>query len=210
MPIEAVVFDMDGVLIDAKEWHYTSLNKALEHFGVSITRADHLSTYDGLPTRKKLDMLSKEQGLPRGLHGFLNDLKQQYTIEQIHLNCRPLFVHEYALSNLKALGYKIGLASNSVRATVELMMKKSNLSGYLDVMLSNEDVTKPKPDPEMYIRAAAMLGVPPDRCLVVEDNPNGIKAGEGAGCPILMVHSVHDVQLDRILGAIRLAETRNR
>lgn len=210
MKIEAVVFDMDGVLIDAKEWHYESLNKALALFGFSISRADHLSTFDGLPTRKKLEMLSQERGLPRGLHGFLNDLKQQYTIDQVHQNCKPLFVHEYALSNLKAMGYKLGLASNSVRGSVELMMRKSNLLSYFDVLLSNEDVSRPKPHPEMYQRAAQMLGVSPARCLVVEDNPNGIKAAEDAGCPILMVHSVFDVQLDRVVTAIAKAEARCR
>lgn len=210
MKIEAVVFDMDGVLIDAKEWHYESLNKALALFGFTISRADHLSTFDGLPTRKKLEMLSQERGLPRGLHSFLNDIKQQYTIDQVHLNCRPLFVHEYALSNLKASGYKLGLASNSVRGSVELMMKKSNLFSYFDVVLSNEDVTKAKPHPEMYLRAAQMLGLDPASCLVVEDNPNGVKAAEAAGCPILMVNSVNDVQLDRIVGAIAKAEARTR
>ena len=67
---------------------------------------EHLSTFDGLPTRKKLEMLSQEKGLPKGLHGFLNELKQQYTTEQVHLNCKPIFTHEYTLSNLKAQGYK--------------------------------------------------------------------------------------------------------
>ena len=208
MPIEAVVFDMDGVLIDAKEWHYHALNRALEHFGFTISRAEHLSTFDGLPTSKKLEMLSQEKGLPRGLHRFLNELKQIYTVEQVHLNCRPIFVHEYTLSNLKAQGYKLGLASNSIRSTVQLMMDKSNLSNYLDVMLSNQDVSKPKPHPDIYLRAAEMLNVPPANCLVVEDNPNGIKAAEDAGCPLLVVHSVFDVQLDRVVSAIRREEER--
>jgi len=204
--IEAVVFDMDGVLIDAKEWHYEALNRALEYFGYTISRADHLTTFDGLPTRKKLEMLSEERGLPRGLHGFLSDLKQQYTIDQVHLKCKPMFVHEYALSNLKARGYKLGLGSNSIRSTVEMMMEKSNLSRYLDVMISNEDVAKAKPYPDIYLNAAEALGVPPERCLVVEDNPNGIKAAEAAGCPLLVVNNVLDVQLDRIVQAIRHAE----
>jgi len=208
MKIEAIAFDMDGVLIDAKEWHYHALNKALEHFGYKISRADHLSAYDGLPTRRKLEMLTQERGLPRGLHNFLNDLKQQYTVEQVHLNCKPIFVHEYTLSNLKARGYKLALASNSVRYSVELMMQKSSLAPYLDVMLSNEDVSKPKPDPDMYLTAARQLGVAPERCLVVEDNPNGIKAAEAAGCPLLVVQSVFDVQLDRVLDAIRRVEER--
>lgn len=208
MKIEAVVFDMDGVLIDAKDWHYHALNQALGYFGYAISRADHLSSYDGLPTRRKLEMLTLERGLPRGLHGFLNDLKQQYTVDQVFLNCKPIFVHEYALSNLKAMGYKLGLGSNSIRSSVELMMQKSNLDAYLDVMLSNEDVERAKPHPDIYLKAADMLGVDPAACLVVEDNPNGVKAAEAAGCPLLVVQSVHDVQLDRILGAIRAVEAK--
>ena len=208
MAIEAVVFDMDGVLIDAKEWHYHALNRALEHFGYAISRAEHLSTFDGLPTTRKLEMLSQEKGLPRGLHRFLNELKQQYTIEQVHVNCKPLFVHEYTLSNLKGRGYKLGLASNSIKSTVKLMMEKSNLEPYLDVMLSNEDVDLPKPHPEIYLKAAEMLKVRPADCLVVEDNLNGIKSAEAAGCPLYVVQSVFDVQLDQLMLAIRRAEER--
>mgnify|MGYP005851593271 CR=1 FL=1 len=206
MTIKAVVFDMDGVLIDAKDWHYEALNQALEYFGYTISRADHLSTFDGLPTRRKLEMLSQERGLPRGLHGFLSDLKQQYTVDLVHLRCKPMFVHEYALSNLKARGYKLGLGSNSIRSTCELMMEKSRLAGYLDVVVSNEDVKKAKPHPDIYLKAAEDLGVTPAECLVVEDNDNGIKSAEAAGCHLLVVNSVHDVQLDRILQAIRHAE----
>jgi beta-phosphoglucomutase len=142
------------------------------------------------------------------LHSFLNELKQQYTVEQIHLHCKPVFVHEYALSNLKARNYKLGLASNSIRSTVELMMEKASLSQYLDIMLSNEDVSRPKPHPDMYLKSAELLGVPPSRCLVVEDNANGVKAAEAAGCPLLVVKSVLDVQLDRVMLAIRRAEER--
>jgi beta-phosphoglucomutase len=206
VPIEAVVFDMDGVLIDAKDWHYEALNRALGLFGYTISRAEHLTTFDGLPTRRKLDMLTEERGLPRGLHGFLNDLKQQYTVDLVHLRCKPMFVHEYALSNLKALGYRLGLGSNSIRSSVELMMQKSNLIGYLDVLVSNEDVKKAKPHPDIYLKAAEELGVAPANCLVVEDNENGIKAAQAAGCPLLVVNSVHDVQFDRIMRAIRHTE----
>lgn len=204
--IRAVVFDMDGVLIDAKEWHYEALNRALGLFGYTISRMDHLTTFDGLPTRKKLEMLSLDRGLPRGLHTFLNDLKQVYTTELIHLRCKPTFAHEYALSKLKGMGYKLAVASNSVRATVELMMEKSSLRPYLDLQLSNQDVTRAKPDPEMYLTAAAKLGVQPAECLVVEDHPHGIQAAEAAGCPVLVVGGVEDVHLAGVLAAVRRAE----
>ena len=71
---------MDGVLIDAKDWHYEALNQALELFGMTISRDEHLSTFDGLPTREKLKILTKSRGLPESLHQFLNSLKQKCTV----------------------------------------------------------------------------------------------------------------------------------
>jgi HAD superfamily hydrolase (TIGR01509 family) len=204
--IKAVVFDMDGVLINAREWHYEALNRALGLFGYSISRADHLTTFDGLPTSKKLELLTRERGLPADLHAFINEVKQLFTVEQIHMHCRPLFTHEYTLSKLKAAGYKVGLASNSIRSTIELMMQKANLAIYLDVVLSNQDVTHSKPHPEMYLKAAELLNVPPAQCLVVEDNEHGIKSATAAGCHVLVVSDVNEVQLDRVLDAIRRAE----
>src|SRR3954465_5329544 len=95
--IKAIIFDMDGVLIDAKDWHYEALNKALGLFGMEISRYDHLVTYDGLPTRRKLEMLTLERGLPIELHAFINDMKQRYTMDLVHQNCKPTFSHEFAL-----------------------------------------------------------------------------------------------------------------
>ncbi len=204
--IKAVIFDMDGVLIDAKEWHYEALNRALSLFGYSISRYDHLVTYDGLPTRRKLEMLTLERGLPASLHGFLNDLKQLYTMEMVHARCKPTFQHEYALSNLKAAGYKLAVASNSVRNSVEVMMLKSNLSDYLDVIMSNQDVRKGKPDPEIYVNTMCRLDVKPQECLVVEDNENGIRAARGAGAHVMVVDSVNDVTLENVRAHIRQAE----
>ncbi|NFO55423.1 HAD family phosphatase [Clostridium botulinum] len=205
--IKAVIFDMDGVLIDAKEWHYEALNKALRLFGYEISRYDHLVTYDGLPTSKKLEMLSMERGMPQKLHRFINDLKQQYTVDKIFTDCHPLFVHEYALSNLRAEGYKLAVASNSIRNTVDLMMQKSSLLQYLDFFLSNQDVKKGKPDPEIYQVAIAKLGVDPRECLVVEDNKNGIQAARLAGAHVMEVSTVYEVNLDNIRHHIELANS---
>lgn len=209
MSIKAVVFDMDGVLIDAKDWHYEALNKALGYFGLSISRYDHLVTFDGLPTRKKLEMLSLETGLPEALHPFINDLKQQFTTDLVHSRCKPIFQHEYALSRLKAEGYHLAVASNSIRSTVELMMQKSRLDVYLDLMLSNEDVSKAKPDPEIYEAAIGHFQISPEECLVVEDNEKGIAAARAAGAHVLVVDSVFDVTHDNIKGFVqRVTENR--
>jgi beta-phosphoglucomutase-like phosphatase (HAD superfamily) len=91
--IKAVIFDMDGVLIDAKDWHFEALNMALHTFGFEISRHDHLITYDGLSTKHKLEMLGTIYRLPKSLHPFINDLKQRYTMDIVHKLCRPTFIH---------------------------------------------------------------------------------------------------------------------
>lgn len=196
--IKAVVFDMDGVLIEAKDWHYHALNRALELFGYTIQRHEHLTTFDGLPTKKKLEILSVQSGLPIELHAFINEMKQHYTMEIVYTQCKPRFNHEYALAGLKARGMRLAVASNSIRQTVQVMMDKSHLASYLDIQLSNEDVQRAKPYPDIYQRAMEQLGVAPHECLVVEDNENGIKAATDAGAHVLVVQSVDEVTLDNI------------
>ena len=120
--IKAIIFDMDGVLIDAREWHYESLNSALMLFGAEISRYDHLITFDGLPTYRKLEMLSLEGGFPKGLHQFVNSLKQQKTLEIAYSRCKPVFQHQYLLSRLKTEGFKIAVCSNSVKKSIQIMM----------------------------------------------------------------------------------------
>lgn len=196
--IKAIIFDMDGVLIEAKDWHYESLNSALALFGYEITRQEHLTQYDGLPTRVKLNQLTRDKGLPAVLHAFINEMKQQYTVGMIYNHCRPRFNHEYALSRLKNEGIRLVVASNSIRLTIELMMEKSHLSKYLEFTLSNQDVVNAKPHPEIYDKAIKSLGLSPRECLVVEDNENGVKAAIASGAHLLTVSSVEDVTYDNI------------
>jgi beta-phosphoglucomutase len=202
--IQAVIFDMDGVLVDARDWHFEALNRALLLFGYEISTADHETTYDGLPTRVKLDRLVEKRGLPRKLTPFIAEMKQVYTMEIVLQRCRPNFNHEYALARLKGDGYRIAVASNSIRESVRAIMEKTCLAEYLEFMLSNEDVRAAKPDPEIYLKAAAQLGLQPAECLVVEDNHNGVRAARDAGAALLEVRGVEDVTYDRI--AARIAE----
>jgi beta-phosphoglucomutase len=204
--IDAILFDMDGVLIDAREWHYEALNLALAPFGLGIDRDAHLATYDGLPTRIKLDMLTKSRGLPRNLHAFVNRMKQKHTVDMVGQRCHPMFQHQYALAQLKNAGYKLAVCSNSIRQTLELMMQRSGLDRFLDLMLSNEDVTKPKPDPEIYFSAMSRLGLVPAQCLIVEDNEHGIRAARATGAHVLAVGCPDDVTYDRVATAIARLE----
>lgn len=204
--IKSVIFDMDGVLIEAKDWHYQALNKALTLFGMEISHYDHIVTYDGLPTRKKLEMLSKERGLPPTLHKFLNELKQKYTMEIIATCCHPTFTQQYALKRLQNEGFRLAVCSNSIRATIELMMQRAGLISYLDFFLSAEDVTKGKPDPEIYIKAIKKMDLTPFECLIIEDNPNGIAAARASNAFVMEVSSVADVNFDKIKEAIKRFE----
>jgi HAD superfamily hydrolase (TIGR01509 family) len=204
--IKAILFDMDGVLIDAKDWHYEALNRALEHFGYTISRESHLSTFDGLPTREKLRMLTSSRGLPEGLHDFFNTLKQAYTLEISYQRCKPIFNHQYALTRLKKDGYNLAVCSNSVRQSIEAMMRLSGLSAHLDLIVSNQDVEKGKPDPEMYLKAMKSLNVESHECLILEDNEHGIQAAVASGGHLLRIGVPDDVTYQAITTRISEVE----
>lgn len=204
--IKAIIFDVDGVLIDAKEWHYEALNRALATYGYEIGRQDHLTKFDGLPTSKKLEILSRESGLPENLHNLINEKKQQYTMELVNEFCQPNAIHQFALSTLKAEGYRMAAASNAICSTVQIMLGKSNLLQYLEFFLSNQDVKHPKPDPEIYLAAMKRLKRTPGECLVIEDNQNGIRAAEAAGAHVMRVETVADVNYENIKRHIKSFE----
>lgn len=191
--IKAVIFDLDGVLVDASAWHYRAFSRALREHGVELTPEEHARRYEGLPTREKLKLLSAEKGLPAGLHGAINGLKQRYTAQLIAEHCRPRREHVEMLSALKAERYRLAVASNSIRKTIELVLSSNGLLGYLDFYLSNEDVIKSKPDPEVYLAAFARLGLRPAECLVLEDHPAGLKAAYASGAHVAEVKDISAV-----------------
>jgi HAD superfamily hydrolase (TIGR01509 family) len=174
--IKAILFDLDGVLVDAVDWHYIALNRALSLFGYEIKPNEHHSIYNGLPTAVKLDLLTQRNEFPKSLHSFVNQMKQIYTHQVIATSCTPDVKLTSLLRHLKDQGYLLAVASNSIRSTVEMMLKKKAIFDLFDVVLSNEDVVKPKPDPEIYQKCLKMLGVTRDECMIVEDSLPGIQA----------------------------------
>jgi HAD superfamily hydrolase (TIGR01509 family) len=192
--IKLIVFDLDGVLVDAKELHYQALNGALYDFGEQyvIHREEHLSKYDGLNTTKKLKMLTEEKGLPEHVHDAVWKLKQQKTIEiidQFYADNRLRGV----LSNLKKEGYQICVASNSIRDTVKMMLVRKGLIDYIDFYYSNQDVQRPKPSSEIYLRCMIKAGVSPKETLIVEDSHIGRKAALESGAYLFPVKDSNDV-----------------
>lgn len=204
--IKAILFDMDGVLIEAKDWHYEALNEALKLFGSEISLYDHLVTFDGLPTKDKLNMLTSVGKLPKELHPIINKMKQKHTMRMILNKCKPLFSHQYALSKLHSEGYKMAVCSNSIRKSVEVMIQQAGLDKYFEFYVSNEDVSKGKPNPEMYIKAMDKMNLKPEECLILEDNENGIKAAIASGGHLLKIGEITDVTYLNITNRIQEIE----
>lgn len=203
--IKAILFDLDGVLVDATEWHYSALNNALQLFGFSISRYQHLADYNGLPTRKKLEMLTLERGLPPYLHGMINRLKQVYTRDEILRHCSPVFEIEYMLSRLAREGYRMSVCSNSIRDSIDRMLDRSGIAHHFEFVLSNEDVTTAKPNPEIYLKAMDAMKLVPDEVIIVEDAPHGIEAARASGAHVCEVTGFRDVDYFRVTQAIHRA-----
>ena len=206
MKIKAVLFDLDGVLVDATEWHYNALNRALGLFGFTISRHEHLTTYNGLPTRKKLELLSVDKNFPHRLHSLTSKIKQKYTREEILVNCTPVFEKEFMINKLKREGYKLACCSNSIRESVELMLRGSGIFDLFDFVISNEDVQNPKPDPEMYLATFRQFNLDPKECVIVEDAGHGVEAAKRSGGNLCQVTGFSEVDYARVIKHINYLE----
>lgn len=208
--IKAVIFDMDGVLIDAKDWHYEALNRALDHFGYTpISRNDHLLTFDGLSTKKKLTMHFQTKDLTLEEHEQIDQKKQELTFDIVEQKCVPYQPHLEMLEKLKSQGYMLAVCSNSIRKTVEMMLSKANIIQYFDFYLSNQDVANSKPDPEMYNTAISRMNLTPSEALICEDNVRGIESALKSNAFVLEVGTIADVNYKNISDAIAKIESGN-
>lgn len=207
--IKAVLFDMDGVLIDADKWHFNALNVALQHSDVEpISWQEHLTVYKGIPTRRKLRILTERKGLEPELWTRISDAKQETTQHIVSTFCRP-DLEKVEMMRLLARRFTVGVCSNSIRRTVDLMMERSGLAPYLDLSLSNEDVERSKPDPEIYRRAFELLGVRPEECVIVEDSDVGKAAALASGAFLCSVDDPSDVNYYRVMRTVREASRLN-
>ena len=207
--VKLVVFDLDGVLVDARELHYQAMNLALKSLGEEeISREEHLSTYDGLPTRKKLQLLTEKKGLPVEKHSELWKLKQERTLSLIGAMTHDADMR-YLLSKLKSEGYKVYVASNSVKKTIKMMLLRRGLMEFVDEFFSNEDVKNPKPNPEIYLRCMIHAGVTPRETLIIEDSHVGRKAAIESGAHLCPVSDMHDVTGEKIEEYLGIARKKN-
>lgn len=193
--IKAVLFDLDGVLVNMPDGHYEALNKALALFGARISEDEHFSFFNGLPSRKKIDELERQERLPTGLREFINETKQVYTKEIIPRYCTPDYSKIILLGHLKKRGYKLACCSNSIKETLHLMLKSAHLFDHFDLIIGNDEVENSKPHPEIYLTAFDRLGVKPHECIIVEDSPHGIESGKASGATVYEVRNIGDVNL---------------
>jgi beta-phosphoglucomutase-like phosphatase (HAD superfamily)/dTDP-glucose pyrophosphorylase len=169
-----VIFDLDGVLIDSRDMHYEALNCALENVDAKyiINRDEHLSLYDGLPTSNKLAMLTEKKGLPVDKHQQVWEDKQKATFE-IFSKLKSDFELMLYFRNLKDKGFQIAVASNSIRNTVKLVLLKLGVLEFVDYYVSNEDVVRNKPFPEMYWKCMTACNALPKDTVIFEDSHIG-------------------------------------
>jgi HAD superfamily hydrolase (TIGR01509 family) len=203
---------MDGVLVEAKQIHYDTLNKALWEIAQSdkyvISEAEHLSIYDGLKTNQKLELLTQNKGLHPNTYETVWNRKQQLTIEAIsQLNTDERLISVF--KELRDRGYKLACCSNSIRRSVLVILSKIGLIEYMDLIISNEDVKNSKPHPEMYWKAMSMMGVLPEETLIVEDSPPGLLAASRSRANVLRVDNPKDLVLSKIFSKLEKTDNMN-
>lgn len=194
--IKLIIFDLDGVLVDAKNIHFDALNESLGP-DYAIEWGDHLSKYDGLKTNQKLELLTKEKGLPVDLYEEIWNQKQKLTLLKLN-SLPPSFELQNCMRKLSNDGYRIACCSNSIRKTVLTVLSKLGIIEFFDLILSNEDVKNSKPHPEIYWKAISMTGYLPEETLIVEDSPFGLLAANRSKSNVMRVVSPIEVNYENI------------
>lgn len=197
--IKVILFDLDGVLVEStKKLHFEALNKALQNVSDTfvISEEDHHKIFDGLSTKNKLSILNSTRGLPQNLNISIEEDKQNITwkmLEELEYSTDKLDV----LSKLKK-HYALGLCTNSISKTTEIILSKLQVKSLFDIILTNEDVEFPKPSPEIYKKAMNILGVTPEETVILEDSPTGLRAAFESGANVMRVNHVSDVNICKI------------
>ena len=201
--IKLVIFDLDGVLYESKEFHFDALNIALEEVDKKfiISKEEHLNIYDGLSTKKKLELLTINKGLDSNLYNQIWFKKQEITnslLEKISPD-ENLIMY---LSTLKKANIKLVCCSNSISQTVKTVLKNLGIIDFFDSVFSIEDVKNAKPHPEMYWAAMIKFSIKPNETVIVEDSPVGRLGAKMSGCNTIFINEPNDIDeklIDKIL-----------
>ena len=198
-----VIFDLDGVLIDSRELHYDALNDALRKVDEKyvISREEHLSVFDGLNTTKKLELLSERKGLPREYYNQIWQDKQKATFHLIP-DAPKNPSAQYIMQQLKMRGWKVAVASNSIRETVRISLHSMGVLNLVDYIVSNEDVFFPKPFPEMYWKCMTAMKALPKDTIIIEDSHIGREGATNSGAHLYPVKDAYELNGNKFLDMI--------
>jgi HAD superfamily hydrolase (TIGR01509 family) len=198
-----IIFDLDGVLIESRELHFHALNSALARISPQfiITKEEHLSTYDGLNTTRKLELLSENKGLDRKFFNQIWADKQTATFKLIREFPRNDRLRQ-TFANITMQGIKIAVASNSVRETVKLALLTIGVMDFVDYYVSNEDVSRSKPYPEMYWKCMTAMNALPKTTAIIEDSHIGRQGAIDSGAYLVPVKNSNDLTVEKIQEAV--------
>ena len=174
----AVIFDCDGTLVDSEPLARTAWARTMEPYGYAVTDADAEATV-GLPFPRTHAYFAERVELPP-----VDEVWTAYSGTLFGLIDDELVVFEDAVTaarELRSRGIPVGVASSSPRERLQRTLSRAGLLDAFDVTVAGDEVTNGKPAPDMFLLAAERLGVPPERCIVVEDSPPGVQAGVAAG-----------------------------
>lgn len=200
-----IIFDLDGVLIESRNLHYIALNQALatvdSKFIISLD--EHLSTYDGLNTTRKLAMLTEQRGLDPKYYTQIWQEKQQATRTEL-LKVPPSRPLRRLFEMIRSHGYQIAVASNSIRETVKISLLGLGLVDLVDYWVSNEDVRRPKPFPEMYWQCMTQLNALPKHTIIIEDSHLGRCAAQDSGAVLCAVENAAETASEEFYTRLQL------
>ena len=204
--IRAVLFDLDGVLVDAADWHKDALNDALELFGYApIEKKEHFKTFNGLSTKRKLDMLFNIGRIDNECwNDSIAEKKQELTVKIINERCVPVqrIIDTVELAN-KLFNGQTAVVTNCSRPTAELMLEKSGLLHLFKFLICNEDVSgKIKPHPLPYILATERFGLKQNESLAIDDTSRGIMSAIDAKCRIWRLKSFDDLTPSKLINTL--------
>lgn len=186
----AVLWDMDGTLIDSGELHFVAWHATLRDEGHGYDRDQHTATFgmrNDAILRRLVDPNIGDADIVR-----IADAKEAHYREQVKTGGIELLPGVQTwLERLKTEGWRMAVASSAPPANLVAIMEALDIEQFFDAMVSGEDVPQGKPDPAIFLHAAERLGVPAGRCIVVEDAPAGVEAGRRAGMRVIGVGPNH-------------------
>lgn len=193
--IEAVIFDMDGVLADSEMITFRSTQKVLKAQGIEFSEEDYYPCM-GFGSDEFHRKMKEEFGLKLSLEEF-QQKRRELDYAAIEENGLPVVANAIeTVKELKAKGFKVAVASSASRKSVDFKLNMLGLTQEFNVTISRDDVVHSKPDPQIFLKAAEGIGVAPENCIVVEDALQGIKAAKNAGMKNIALKSEHNQYLD--------------